>query len=195
MSMEATPGYPAPEMACSVVATILVMPNCLSGAEPHGEDDGGAVGIGDDLALPSAGALLAGDEFQVIGVDFGDEQRHIALHAMVARIRDHDVPGLGESALNFGGDGGVHGGKEQAGRVAGLAVLHGEIGDGIGDDAEVPCHGVAVLLAGGAVAGAEPDEIEPGMSLEKLDKVLAHHAGGAEDSYFDARLHNSLTIR
>ena len=182
-------------MAWRVVATIFVMPNCLSGREPHGEDDGGAVGIGDDLALPAAGALLAGYELQVIGVDFGDEEGHIALHAVIAGIRDDDVAGLGESALDFGGDGGVHGGKEQPGGVAGLAVLDGDIGDGIGDDAEVPRHSVAVLLAGGAVAGAEPDEIEPGVSLEKLDEVLAHHAGGAEDSYWDARLHNSLTIR
>src|ERR1035441_10877303 len=31
MSMEGTPGYPAPEMACMVLTITLVMPNCLSG--------------------------------------------------------------------------------------------------------------------------------------------------------------------
>ena len=34
MSMEATPGYPAPEMACMVVAITRVMPNGFSGARP-----------------------------------------------------------------------------------------------------------------------------------------------------------------
>ncbi len=78
------------------------------------------------------GALLAGDELQVIRIDFGDEQRHVALHAVIARIRDHDVAGLGEGPLDFGGDGGVHGGKQQPRRVAGLAFFDREIGDGIG---------------------------------------------------------------
>ncbi len=106
------------------------------------------------------------------------------------------MAGLGEGALDFGGHGGVHGREQQARRVAGLAVLHGEIGDGVGRAAgQVPGHGVAVLLAGGAVAGAQPLEIEPRVALQELDEMLAHHAGGAQDAYFDSRLHNCLTIR
>ena len=50
-------------------------------------------------------------------------------------------------------------------------------------------------LAGGAIAGSEPLEVEPRVPLQELDKVLAHHAGGAENAYFDSRLHNSFTIR
>ena len=42
-----------------------------------------------------------------------------------------------------------------------------------------------ILLAGGAVAGAQPLQVEPRMAFEKLDEMLAHHAGGAEDAYFD----------
>ena len=34
MSMEGTPGYPAPEIACIVVAITRVMPNCFSGPSP-----------------------------------------------------------------------------------------------------------------------------------------------------------------
>ena len=60
---------------------------------------------------------------------------------------------------------------------------------------EVPRHGVAVPLAGGAVARAQPLQVEPGVALQELDEMLAHHAGGAEDAYFDSRLHNCLTIR
>ena len=75
--------------------------------------------------------------------------------------------------------------KSELGRVAGLAFFDGDACDGLGGRAaEVPVGGVAVRLAGGAVAGAEPGEVEPRMALEKLDEMLAHHSGGAEDAYF-----------
>ena len=57
---------------------------------------------------------------------------------------------------------------------------------------QVPRHGVRVLLAGGAVARAEPRQVEPRVALQELDEMLAHHAGGAEDAYFDSRLHKCL---
>ncbi len=172
------------------------MPNCFSGAEPHGEHDGGAVRIGDDLPLPAARALLAGHQLQVVGIDLRHQQRHIALHAVVARIGNHHVAGLREGALDLGGDRGIHGGEQQARRVAGLALFHRQVRDGIRRAAaQVPGHGVAVFLAGGAVAGAQPLQVEPGMALQELDEMLAHHAGGAEDAYFDSCLHNCLTIR
>jgi hypothetical protein len=49
-------------------------------------------------------------------------------------------------------------------------------------------------LAGGTVARAEPVQVEPGMSLQELDEMLPHHAGGAQNAYFDSRLHNCLTM-
>ncbi len=33
-----------------------------------------------------------------------------------------------------------------------------------------------------------------GWPCKKLDEMLAHHAGGAENAYFDSRLHNCFTI-
>ena len=52
-----------------------------------------------------------------------------------------------------------------------------------------PGGGVAVALAGGAVAGAQPLQIEPRMVLQEFDEMLAHHAGGAEDADFDSGFH------
>ena len=49
-----------------------------------------------------------------------------------------------------------------------------------------------VLLAGGAVARAQPLQVEPRVALQELDEMLAHHAGGAENAYFDSRLHKCL---
>jgi len=168
----------------------------LEGREAHGEHHRGAIGVGDDLAFPAAGALLPGNQPQVIGIDLGNQQRHIEFHAMVAGVGDHDVAGLGEGALDFGGDRRVHGGEQQLRGVAGPAIFHGETGDGRRCAAgEVPRHGVGVLLAGGAVAGAQPREMEPRVALEELDEMLAHHSGGAQDAYFDSRLHKCLTMR
>jgi len=33
------------------------------------------------------------------------------------------------------------------------------------------------------------------VALQEFDEMLAHHSGGAQDAYFDARLHNSFTMR
>ena len=124
-----------------------------------------------------------------------DEQRDIALHAVVARVGDYHVARGGEGALDIGGDAGVHGGEEQARGVAGLALFHGEIGYGLRQSArEVPSHGIAILLPRGAVASADPLEVEPRVALEEFNEVLTHHAGGAENTYFDSRLHKSVTI-
>src|SRR5450759_2147864 len=106
------------------------------------------------------------------------------------------MSGLSEGALDFGGDTRVHGGEEQVRGVAGFAFIDGEPGDTVWRTAgEVPRHRVLILLAGGAVAGSQPLEVEPRVPLQELNKVLAHHAGGAEYAYFDSRLHNSFTMR
>ena len=89
---------------------------------------------------------------------------------MAENSRRGALPGLHSSTVWFG---------DRVGRAAG----------------EVPRHGVLILLAGGAIAGSEPLEVEPRVPLQELDEMLAHHAGGAENAYFDSRLHNSFTMR
>ena len=80
--------------------------------------------------------------------------------------------------------------KSRRGALPGLHSSHRESATVSGvPPAEVPRHGVAVPLAGRAVAGAEPLQVEPRVALQELDEMLAHHAGGAEDAYFDSRLH------
>ena len=97
----------------------------LERRERHGQHDRGAVGIGRDLALPAAAALLERNDLQMIGIHFRNEQRNVGLHAMVARVGNHHVAGLRELPLDLGCDRGVHGGKDQARRaIAGLALFH-----------------------------------------------------------------------
>ena len=76
------------------------------------------------------------------------------------------------------------------GRVARLALFDHDVRHGRGRlAAQVPLRGVAVLLARRAVAGPEPGQVEPGMILQELDEMLAHHSGGAENSDFDSSFH------
>src|SRR5215469_8123098 len=68
-------------------------------SQTHGENDGGAIRISDDLAFPTAEALLARHQFQVIRIDFGDEERDIPLHAMVPGVGYYDVSRLRKRLL------------------------------------------------------------------------------------------------
>ena len=106
-----------------MVAITRVMPNCFSGARPMVSTTVEQFGLVTIWPFQPRCALLLRDQLQVVRVDLGHQQRHVALHAVVLRIRDHDVAGLGEGALDFGGDRGVHGGEEQLRRVAGLGTL------------------------------------------------------------------------
>src|ERR1043165_1352582 len=115
---------------------------------------------------------------------------------MVARIRKQHAPGFGERSRDLRRHARVHRAEKQLRRAARLRILHREIGDALRNAAcQVPVHGVAILLPRGAVARAQPLEVEPRVALEKSDEMLAHHSGGAEYAYFDSRLHKSFTIR
>src|SRR5262249_44944795 len=151
-------------------------------------------GIGDNLTLPSTIALLSGNQLQMVGIDLRNEQRNIVLHPMIARIRYYDVPGLGKRTFDIGRYRSIHRRKQQARRIPRLAFFDGEIRNGSGHYAEMPGHRIPVLLAGRAVARAEPREVEPRMALQELDEMLAYHSGSAEDTYWDSRLHSCLTI-
>ena len=60
----------------------------------HRQDDRRAVRVGDDAALPARARRLALEQLQMVGVDFGNQQRNGRLHAVVPRVADDDVPGL-----------------------------------------------------------------------------------------------------
>ncbi len=164
----------------------------LERRQPHGQHHGRAVRVGHDLPLPSARALLDRNELQVIRVDLRHQQRHVELHAVVARVGDDHVARLGEGLLDLGGHAGVRRREDQLRRVAGLAFFDHDIGHRGGSlAAQVPLRGVAVLLAGRAVARAEPRQVEPGMILQKLHEVLAHHSGAAKYADFYSSFHVS----
>jgi len=68
--------------------------------------------------------------------------------------------------LSLGGDGGIHG--------------------------PAACHGLLIGLPGGAGAGCQDGQLEPGVVLHQGDEALTHHAGGADDAYFVLLFHFQL---
>ena len=119
----------------------------------------------------------------MIGVHFRHKQRNVRFHPMVAGIRNDQMSGFGERALNVGGDRGIHRREDELRRARHRLTffdLHG--GNRFRHLAcEAPLSGVAVELARGTVAGAEECDVEPGMTLQETDEALPHHPGGSED--------------
>ena len=135
----------------------------LQWRERHGQHDRRTIGIGGDLPLPAAQALLVRNDLQMIGIHFRNQQRDVRLHAMIARVGDDHVAGLRKLALNFGGDGGVHGGEHQAGRaLPGLHSCTWFCCTPAGMDAiQPPTGGLAIRLAGRAIARSQPRDLKP----------------------------------
>ena len=105
MSSDGTPGYPAPDTACIVVTMTDRRPNCRSGASAIDSTTVEQFGLVTIAPRPAAFAPLCGEKSQVIGIDFGYQQRHERIHAVAAGVADDDVPGLGERRFDVLGRG------------------------------------------------------------------------------------------
>ncbi len=128
------------------------------------------------------------DEGEVVGVDLGNDEGDVGGHAEGGGVGDDGAAGGGEEGLELAGDGGVDGGEDDARQVGagelGGVGLEDHLGDALGERrVEAPGAGFGVGLAGAAVAGGEPGDVEPGMVFEKLDEPLTDHAGRAENAY------------
>jgi hypothetical protein len=143
-----------------------------------------------DPPLPTALPALDRQQAQMIGVDLRHQQGDVRRHPVVAGVGDHDVAGGGEVALDLPRQAARHRGEDQPRSAAGHALLDGALGDvGRRLPLELPVCSLAIALAGAAIAGAEPFELEPRMVLQELHEPLAHRAGGAQDSNLDLLVH------
>ena len=154
--------------------------------ERRGEYDRRAVWIGDDGAGPALHATLLGNEAEVVGVHFGDEQRHERVHAEVARVADDDVAGGSEGAFHLARHRRVETREHNLWGPAGSARVHRAAG-GLGRHrrGQTPRRGVAVGLALRSLARRQPHRLEPWVTRETHDEMLTDDAGGAEHTYFD----------
>ncbi len=119
----------------------------------------------------------------MIGVDFGNDQRHVGRHAIGTGVGDDGATGVGEVGLHFAGDGGIERGKDDFRRAFGRGRGDGHAGDALREwRIEAPFGGFAVGLSARAVASGKPGDLEPGVVLKQLDEPLADHSGRAQDS-------------
>ena len=87
ISMLATPGYPAPDIACIVTTCTASRPNrSCRGFNAKQTSYCRAVRIRDDLSSFLAARQIRA---QMVVVHFGNQQRDIRIHPMIARIA-HD---------------------------------------------------------------------------------------------------------
>ena len=86
----------------------------LDRRDGHRQSDRRAVRIRDDVAVAAAAFFLPLDRAEVIGVDLGDQQRDVGVHAVIARVRDDDAAAIRVVVLGFAGDGGVESGEDEA---------------------------------------------------------------------------------
>ena len=164
-SSDATPGYPAPDSACSVVTITRSRLELPQRAEHHRDDDGRAVRVRHEAAGPAARAALRARAATVIGVDFGNQQRHQRIHPVVARVAD-DVPSAGgEGDLRLARDRRV----ERLRRAATARRPRPSSGETVsapvsaGRRRRQPPGEIAVALSGRPLAGREPRHAEPRM--------------------------------
>ena len=123
------------------------------------------------------------DHPQVIGIHFGQHQRHVGSHTEGAGVRDHGAAGGGKFRLHLTGDGRIHAGEEYLRRGIGLGGRHDHPGDALGQRRiQPPLGGLTIRFAAGAVAGRKPRNIEPRMVFEQLNIALADHSSRAKDA-------------
>ena len=91
-------------------------------------------GIGDDeAAVVAAILLLQRNGIEMRGVDFGNEQRNVGIHAVIARVADDRIAGAGEVFFGGTGDGRIERGKNEVAIERRIETFDDEAARGLGD--------------------------------------------------------------
>src|SRR5260370_30460680 len=86
------------------------------------------------------------------GVHFGNEQRDVGIHAVIARIADDGIAGAGKILLGGARDGRIESGKDEVAVERRVETLDDEIAGGLGDGrVEMPANGCGAGIAGAAL--------------------------------------------
>ena len=99
------------------------------------------------------------------GVDFGNEQRNVGIHAVIPRVADDGIAGAGE--IFFGGacDRRIKRGENEVAIEIGFESLDDESAGGIGDRRfEMPLDRFGVGFAGRTLGGSDFGEGKPRMT-------------------------------
>jgi hypothetical protein len=118
----------------------------------------------------------------MVAVDLRDEERHVRVHAVILRVREHRGASIGIKILSLAGHGRIETGEDHSRFEIVAERAHHEVGsEGRHRRIQPPLGGIAIALSGTALRGHDLMKPEPGMSLQELNETLPHGAGGAED--------------
>ena len=152
------------------------------GRQGHDERHRRAIRIRDDRALPALGLLLQRNQREVIGVHFGNEERHELLHSKVPRVADDEVSSGGKFPLDVTGNLRIQTGEHETRGAARSGGLDNHVVHFRRTRRGQPPGKIPVFLAFRPFARSEPGDAEPGMVGELHDELLADHAGRAENA-------------
>src|SRR5216683_3783341 len=145
---------------------------------------GGTVRIGDDeTGVVTAIFLLQGNGVEMRGVDFGNKQRNVGIHAVIPRVADDGIAGAGEIFFGGAGNRRIERGENEVAIEIGFEPLDDESAGGIGDRRfEMPLDRFSVGPAGRTLGGSDFGEGKPRMIGQQIHEALADDARGAQDA-------------
>jgi dGTPase len=165
----------------------------MQGGEGHGQAGHAAVRVRDDVA-PARALALDGYGLEVARVDFGDEERNVGIHPVVAGVRHHRVVVGREQGFHLSRHRRVEAREEKSRAKWPFCPQYRERRNtGGGRSRQAPGAGLAIGLPGGAVRGGEFGHLEPGVMLEELHEALSHGAGRSQDA--DRDFHGAVVYR
>ncbi len=161
-------------------------PKALQWLEGHYQGRRGTIRVRDDAAGPAAPFALFQDGLRVIGVDLGNEQRHVRLHAVRFRVAEDGLARAREVCLDLlsrfcrqGGEDDAHFVRQSAG--AARAHRHGGYRGGHAASGQPPFRDFSIGSSCPALGYSKRGQFKPGMSLQQLDEALPDHTCRAEN--------------
>ena len=141
----------------------------------------------------SVAAVLKIDQPRMVRVHFGNEQRNVFGHAVIARIRNHRIARPRKKRLDLPRRGRIQAREYEIGVEVRRSRhdLHAcdARRNSRGPD---PVRRVRIPLPGGTRRSGEGRNLEPGMSVKDFNKLLAYRAGSAKDAHPEFFLRHSL---
>ncbi len=110
-------------------------------------------------------------EFAMIGIYFGDEQRNVGLHAVIAAIADDRVTGARELFFGWTSDGGIERRETKIAIEAGAQGLYRKapLLPEVSDAVDAPAHDIGVAFPGRAFRCGESRHAKPRMVVKTLN--------------------------
>src|SRR5262249_6760334 len=127
--------------------------------------------------------LLPWNGIEMRGIDLGDEQGNVGIHAVISGIADNGVAGASEVFFRGTRHGRIERGEDEVAIERRIEPLNDEIAShGRNRSVQVPIYGACVRLTGRTLGGGNFGEFKPRVIYKKFDQTLANKTSGAENT-------------